>query len=69
LALFGIAAGLPLAFFAGRFARNELFHISQHDPVTLIVAICILPLLAIAGTWLPARSAATVAPAKALRAE
>ncbi len=69
LALLGIAAGLPLAFFAGRLARNELFHTSQHDPVTLLGVICILPLLAIAGTWLPACRAASIDPMQALRTE
>ncbi|HEX3435137.1 MAG TPA: ABC transporter permease [Pseudacidobacterium sp.] len=69
LALIGIAVGLPLAFFAGRFAKNELIHTSQHDPVAILAAICILPLLALAGTWLPARRAARIDPAKALRAE
>ncbi len=69
LALLGGAIGLPLAFFAGRFAKGELIHTSQHDPLTLIAAICILPLLAIAGTLLPARRAAAIDPAKALRAE
>ncbi|HYK38079.1 ABC transporter permease [Alloacidobacterium sp.] len=69
LALLGVAIGLPLAFFAGRFAKDELIRTSQHDPVTLIIAICILPLLAVAGTLLPARRAAAIDPAKALRAE
>lgn len=69
LALIGVAAGLPLAFFAGRFARGELIHTSQHDPVTIIAAACILPLLAVVGTWLPARRAAAIDPVKALRAE
>jgi predicted permease len=69
LALFGVAAGLPLAFFAGRFAKGELVHTSQYDPVALIAAICVLPLLAVAGTWLPARRAAAIDPVKALRAE
>jgi ABC-type antimicrobial peptide transport system permease subunit len=69
LALFGVAAGLPLAFFAGRFTKGELVHTSQYDPVALIAAICVLPLLAVAGTWLPARRAAAIDPVKALRAE
>jgi putative ABC transport system permease protein len=69
LALLGVAVGLPLAFFAGRFAKDELIHTSQHDPIALITAICVLPLLAIAGTLLPARRAAAIDPAKALRAE
>lgn len=69
LALIGVVIGLPLAFFAGRFAKDELIHTSQHDPLAMIAAICILPLLAVAGTLLPARRAAAIDPAKALRAE
>ena len=69
LGLLGVAVGLPLAFFAGRFAKSELVHTSQYDPVALIVAICVLPLLAVAGTYLPARRAAAIDPVKALRAE
>jgi putative ABC transport system permease protein len=69
LALLGVAVGLPLAFFAGRFAKDQLIHTSQHDPVALIAAICVLPLLAIAGTLLPARRAAAIDPARALRSE
>jgi ABC-type antimicrobial peptide transport system permease subunit len=69
LALLGVAIGLPLAFFAGRFAKDQLIRTSQHDPIALIAAICVLPLLAIAGTLLPARRAAAIDPAKAIRAE
>jgi predicted permease len=69
LALIGVAIGLPLAFFAGRFAKDQLIHTSQHDPVAIIAAVCILPLLAVAGTLLPARRAAAIDPARALRAE
>lgn len=68
LALLGVATGLPLAFAAGRFARGELIHTSQHDPWAIIAAVCILPLLAVAGTYLPARRAAAINPIKALRA-
>jgi len=69
LALLGVAAGLPLAFFAGRFAKGELVQTSQHDPLVLLAAVCILPLLAVAGTFLPARRAAAINPVTALRAE
>jgi predicted permease len=69
LALLGVAAGLPLAFFAGRFAKDQLVQISQHDAVALLAAICIPPLLAVAGTLLPARRAAAIDPARALRSE
>jgi putative ABC transport system permease protein len=54
LALMGVAAGLPLAFAAGRFARGELIRTSPYDPLALLAVVLLLPLLAIAGTWLPA---------------
>jgi predicted permease len=69
LALIGVAIGLPLAFAAGRFAKDELIQTSQHDPLALIAAVCVLPLLALVGTYLPARRAATINPVSALRAE
>jgi putative ABC transport system permease protein len=69
LALLGVAVGLPLAYFAGQFAKDELIHTSQHDPLALIAAICVLPLLAVAGTYLPARRAAAINPVAALRAD
>lgn len=69
LALLGTAVGLPLAFFAGRMAREELVGTSQHDPLVMIAAICVLPLLAVAGTWLPARRASAVDPVRALRTQ
>jgi putative ABC transport system permease protein len=69
LAVLGVAIGLPLAFFAGRFAKDQLIHTSQHDPIAIIAAVCILPLLAVAGTLLPARRAAAIDPARALRSE
>jgi ABC-type antimicrobial peptide transport system permease subunit len=69
LALIGVAVGLPLAFAAGRLAKGELIQTSQHDPRSLIAAICILPLLAVAGTLIPARRAAATNPVTALRAE
>ena len=69
LALIGVAVGLPLAFAAGRFAKGELIQTSQHDPLSIIAAVCILPLLAVAGTLIPARRAAATNPVTALRAE
>jgi putative ABC transport system permease protein len=69
LALLGVAVGLPLAFVAGRLAQGELIQTSQHDPLALIAAICILPLLAVAGTLLPARRAANINPVAALRGD
>ena len=69
LALFGVLAGLPLALFAGRFAKDELVRTSQHDPWAFAVAILMLPILACVGAYLPARRAASIDPVNALRAE
>lgn len=69
LAVIGIGVGLPLAFAAAAFAKSQLFHTSQYDPVTFLLVLLTLPLLAIAGTWIPARRAAAVDPMVALRAE
>jgi predicted permease len=69
LSLLGVGIGLPLAFVAGRLAREELVQTSQHDPLALGVAVCILVLLAVAATFLPARQAAAVNPVSALRTE
>ncbi len=68
-ALCGVFVDLPLAWFAGRFAKDERVKTSQHDPLAMIIAVCILPLLAIAGTWIPAHRAASIDPVRALRSE
>jgi ABC-type antimicrobial peptide transport system permease subunit len=67
LALLGVAIGIPLAFLAGRLAKEQLIQTSQFDPLTLIAIMLILPLLAVAGTFVPARRAAEVNPVSALR--
>ena len=69
LALIGVAAGLPLAYFAGRLAQDQLVKTSQHDAFALVGAICLPLLLAVAGTLLPARRAAGIDPARALRSD
>jgi len=69
LALLGVAVGLPLAFVAGRFAQDQLVQTSQHDPFALAAAILVLPLLAIAGTYIPARRASRINPVTALRSD
>ena len=63
----GVALGLPLAFLAGRIAKLQLFHTSEYDPITFVIAITLLPLLAMAGSWIPARRAAAIEPMVALR--
>ena len=65
----GVAIGLPLALLAGHLAQAQLFNTSQYDLLTLLGAAGILPVLAIAGTCVPASRAATIDPVVALRSE
>jgi putative ABC transport system permease protein len=67
LALAGIAIGTGFALAATRLLRGLLFDVSPTDPLTLC-ATCV-GLLAMAGvaSWVPARRAAAVDPAEALR--
>ncbi|MFI5228260.1 MAG: FtsX-like permease family protein, partial [Gemmatimonadales bacterium] len=69
VALVGIAAGLFLFAGAARFLRALLFGVAAWDPLTIVTASAALIVVALMATWLPARRAANVDPAEALRAE
>jgi putative ABC transport system permease protein len=69
LSVGGAAVGLPLAWLAGQLAKDELVMTSQHDPLAMMAALCLLPLLAVLGAWLPALRASAVDPVRALRSE
>ena len=64
-----MAVTIPLAMVATRAVRSQLFGISTVDPVTYaggVLAICVVAVLA---GMIPARRAASVDPARALRTE
>jgi predicted permease len=65
----GVAIGLVTALALTRYLRTLLFEISPTDPLTLGGVAAILLVVALAASWLPARRAARVDPAVALRAE
>ncbi len=69
LALFGIAAGLPVALGGGRLLRSMLFGVGAVDPVTILSATLLLCLVAAFASLLPARRAMRVDPMVALRYE
>jgi len=69
LAVSGLALGLIIAAFATRFMSALLFNVAPNDPLTLAGVSLILAATSLAAASLPARRAARVDPAIALRAE
>ena len=69
LAFAGVAIGVPLALWAGSFVASQLYDLSPRDPVTLAVTAAVLVGVASLAGYVPARRAALVEPARALKAE
>jgi predicted permease len=69
LVAIGAAAGVLLAIAAMRVMRSLLFEVSPGDPVVLVGAALVLLVVALAASYVPARRAAAIDPAEALRAE
>src|SRR5579864_3440932 len=65
----GLAAGILLALAGAWTARSMLFGLQPYDPLTTILAIVALALVAVAASYLPARRAARLDPMAALRDE
>jgi predicted permease len=65
----GAVAGIGIALAAGKFFALVLYGISDKDPLTYVVAIGAMMLVALAACWLPARRAIRVDPSTALRTE
>jgi predicted permease len=67
LAAIGLGVGIACAIALGRLVRSQLFGVSVVDPVTLGVVVLMLGTCAVVASWLPARRAAAIDPANALR--
>jgi putative ABC transport system permease protein len=67
LAGVGIAAGLVLAILLGKLIASQLYQVRPADPVTLAAAVVVLLAACLLACYLPARRAARVHPADALR--
>ena len=65
----GLLIGVPAALLCTRYVRAQLFEVTGTDPGVLTTAIATLALAACAASILPAKRAATIDPAKALRSE
>lgn len=69
LVLFGIMIGIPAALGAARLVSSQLFGLSPSDPLTLLISITVLLIVAALAGYLPARRASRVDPLIALRYE
>jgi putative ABC transport system permease protein len=67
--LAGLGAGLAGAFLLRRVVSSMLFGVGASDPATLGLVAAMLAIVALGAGWVPARRAARVDPAAALRAE
>jgi predicted permease len=65
----GLAIGLPLAVLAGRMLASQLYEVGKFDLASLLTAVVVLIVFAGIAGFLPARRAASVEPARVLRAE
>jgi predicted lysophospholipase L1 biosynthesis ABC-type transport system permease subunit len=65
----GIAVGLVGAAVVTRVLAALLFQVSATDPMAFVGAAALLFVVALLASWLPARRAASVAPAEVLRRE
>ncbi len=65
----GLAAGVPLSLVVTRSIASMLFGLSPADPATIVTAVLVLLVAALAACYLPARRAARVDPMTALRHE
>ena len=69
LLLFGSVCGLILGALASRLLAHIVYQATSQDPVVLVGVVASMGLLALVATWLPARRALQVDPARLLREE
>ena len=73
IVLTGLAIGVPVAWVTGRLAARQLssllYEVTATDPIAIAAAIGVLVLVAMGAASLPARRAARIDPAMALRSE
>ena len=64
---FGVIVGTGISIWASRFVGTLLYGLDPRDPITLIGAVAVLGTIGALAGWLPARRAARIDPAEALR--
>ena len=69
LVALGIVIGLAASIGLSRLIASQLWGVSAHDPVTLVIVPVLLLLIGVLACWIPARRATRVSPVSALRYE
>ncbi len=69
LTLAGVVVGLPLVFWAGRYAESLLFDVKPTDSLTIGMTVAAFFIVALVASYVPARRAVRVDPIVALRYE
>jgi macrolide transport system ATP-binding/permease protein len=65
----GLAIGIPVAMLSVRFVKSQLYEITHADIQVMTAAVAILAVAACVAGLIPARRAASIEPARALRME
>jgi ABC-type antimicrobial peptide transport system permease subunit len=65
----GLAIGLPAAVLGVRFVKTQLYEITSVNPLLVLAAVAILITAACIAGIVPAKHAASIEPAQALRSE
>ena len=65
----GAALGTLASLAANRYVAGQLFGVTPHDPIAIVVALSLLALVTMVAGYVPARHASRIDPVKALRAE
>jgi ABC-type antimicrobial peptide transport system permease subunit len=65
----GLVVGVPAAMAAGRLLESQLFGVSGHDPAVMAGGLVVLVVSVTVAALIPARRAAAMDPARALRIE
>ena len=65
----GLLIGIPIALLCVRFVQAQLYEIQKIDPIVMSTAIVTLAVAASFAGFIPARRAASIDPARALRNE
>lgn len=69
IAVIGVAAGTIIALALARLIASMLYGLKAYDPLTFTASAALLLLVGLAASWIPARRAASLDPARALRHE